>query len=87
MAGMLIGPLVIVSVYLMLSRWSARWFTTESDWWALAIAVAVGVVSISRLPISPLLRIVLAVWFVPFAWFALLFYSLAFLGLVFGDWL
>jgi hypothetical protein len=51
MAGMLIGPLVIVSVYLMLSRWSARWFTTESDWWALAIAVAVGVVSISRLPI------------------------------------
>ena len=85
--GALVGPLVLVSVYLTLSRWPTRWFTGESDLLALAVAIAFGIAWIVRLPVSMGLRVGLAIAYVPVMGFSLILYALNFVGVMFGDWL
>jgi hypothetical protein len=87
LAGALIGPPVLMSVYLGLSRWPTRWFTTGSDWAALALSAAVGAVCIAWLPVSAAVRITLAAVYLPVEGYALFLYTLYFVGVVFGDWL
>jgi hypothetical protein len=87
LAGALLGPPALLSLYLGLSRWPTRWFTGGSDWAALALSVGVGVAFIGWLPLPATARGVLAVLYVPVAGFGLVLYALTFVGLLFGDWL
>ncbi len=81
------GPFIVMSVYLLVSRWPTRWFTDFSDNIAFAIAVAIAPVCISLLPLKIWSRVAIAILVTPALAFSLFFYSLAFVGSVFGDWL
>jgi hypothetical protein len=87
LVGALFGPPALMSAYLYLSRWPTRWFTGDSDWGALGLSVAVGAACIAGLPMPGAWRLVLAIVYVPVAVFALIVYSLSFVGTMFGDWL
>ncbi len=82
-----IGPTVLMSCYLTLSRWPLRWFTGASDWAALVLSVMVGVACIVRLPVPAAQRAVLALIYTMLSGFGLCMYSLYFVGIIFGDWL
>jgi hypothetical protein len=87
LAGVLLGPPAVMSLYLGLSRWPTRWFTTGTDGAALAVAVVAGLACIARLPVPATARVMLALVYVPAAGLALVLYALYFVGVVFGDWL
>ena len=87
LVGIVLGPPALMSVYLGLSRWPARWFTEISDLAALVLSVGAGVIWIGRLPVPDAVRGVLALLYVPVVGFVLVMYSLAFVGYMFGDWL
>ena len=83
----LVIPFVVMSAYLLLSRWPSRWFTAPSDYAAGGVSLLAGAIFIATLPISRVVRATLLVFYVPMLWFLLFLYSLEFVGAVFGDWI
>ncbi len=82
-----VTPFVLMSAYLLLSRWPSRWFTGPSDFAAGAVSLLVGSVFIATLPVSREVRAISLLFYVPGFCFLLFLYCLEFVGLVFGDWL
>src|SRR5690242_9332242 len=80
-------PFALMSVYLLLSRWPSRWFTTLSDYAAGAVSLLAGSALIATLPISREVRLLLLLFYVPMLCFLLFLYGLQFVGMVFGDWI
>lgn len=76
----LVGPLTVVTAYLLLSR--AQTWSTDLDWVALAVALAVGV---AGLRMARCAAVVGSMVYVCVAAFVLLWYSLSFVCSVFGD--
>lgn len=83
--GLILGPLVPMSVYLWMSRWPTRWFTASSDWTALLLSVSVGLIFVPWLPVSAAMRVIFALLYFPIACLGLFLYTMGFVGAVFGD--
>lgn len=86
-AGALLGPFIVFSLYLSVSRWPVRWFSGVSDYAAMAFAAGVGLSFIWFLPAQLVWRVLWAILLAFLLWFALLPFGLFFVGGVFGDWL
>ena len=86
-AGAIGLPIAVASVYLWLSRWPARTFSTNSDYIALAACICLGMVFVIVLPFRARVRALLAAVYAPLAFVVLVVYSLLFVGFAFGDWL
>jgi hypothetical protein len=80
-----LGPLLVASVYLVLSRWPERWFTPMSDYAALGVAVLVGIAGFFVLVSRPWLRVVTIAVYIPLATMVVTGHALLFLCIVFGD--
>lgn len=80
-----IGPLLVVSVYLLLSRWPTRSFSTSSDYIAIGVAIAVGLFAIASLNTPTARKITISIIYVPVSAIALLFFTLVFVCIAFGD--
>jgi uncharacterized SAM-binding protein YcdF (DUF218 family) len=80
-------PFVIASVYLWFSRWPTRWFTTASDYIALAVAVAVFVGAVLAMPLERKKKVLIALGGAPVVAAALTVFALVFVSMAFGDWL
>jgi len=80
-----IGPMLIVAVYLVLSRWPVRWFSSWSDYVALGIAVSLGALAIISLNITVGSKILLLVIYVPIVLTILVYFSMVFVCGLFGD--
>jgi hypothetical protein len=84
--GAVVGPVLLVSAFLVLSHRFTR-TSTAPDYLALGAAVALGSLCVWLLPLSPRHRVLLLVGYVPLSLLLLVYYMLAFVGVVFGDWL
>jgi len=87
LAGALLGPFVLFSLYLAVSRWPVRWFTGVSDYAAMAVAAGIGLGFIWFLPVRLPWRVLFAALLTLLLWLSLLPFGLLFVGGVFGDWL
>ena len=77
--------MLIVAVYLVLSRWPVRWFSSWSDYAALGIAVSVGASAIISLKVSTGSRIAILLIYVPVALTILVYFSSVFVCGLLGD--
>jgi len=84
-AAVLAGPLVVSTIYLVVSRWPSRWFTATSDYAALGISVALGGAALFFVFSRPWQRWVGLAIYVPVAAVLLAVYGLFFVCGVFGD--
>jgi len=83
--GMLFGPMVVFSGYLLLTRGTTVGFTAHSDLTALAVGVCVGLCFVVLLPIDRLRRLAVAVVYVPVAIWVGFSYMLIFVCAVFDN--
>lgn len=81
----LVGPIVVASAYLTLSRWPVRWWSGGSDYLALALAVLVGVVGVCLVIRGTARRVIASMVYACVAVLAVAWYSLAFVCGAFGD--
>jgi hypothetical protein len=79
------GPFVVLSIYLVLSRWPHRQFSAVADYGGLAVAITVGLVGTWMLVPSRPYKIVVSLIYVPFFCPALIYYGLIFVCAVFKD--
>lgn len=86
-AAAIVVPFVIMSAYLLLSRWPSRWFTGASDLAAFAVSLLAGGLFIATMPIGRAVRVLLLLFYLPMFWFLLFMYGLQFVSVVFGDWI
>ena len=87
LTGAVFAPFVLLSAYLVFTRWPSRLDTGTGDWFALIISSLAGATFIALLPVQLVLRAALAVVYVPLSGVILFFYAFYFVGVVFGDWL
>ena len=85
--GAVVLPFVVVSLYLVFTRWPSHRFTTFSDYAGIGASVSVGAALVGALPISGATRVALLILYIPLLLFLLFVYSLQFVGIVFGDWI
>ena len=85
--GAVFTPFAIMSLYLLFSRWPQRKFTAASDGIAMGIGIMIGCASLACLPLRRWMRILAVILYLPLVAYALLIYSLYFVGVVFNDWL
>lgn len=83
--GALFAPLIITAIYLSLSRWPERWFTSGSDYIAIGLAVLVGSVSVWSLPLKVWHRFIGLMLYAPSMGALLQLLSLGFVCAMFGD--
>lgn len=81
----LVVPLIIATLYFIFSRWPSRWFTTESDYFALGVSLIVGVVGITNLPWSTSRKFFSIILYIPIATAVIGFYGISFVCMAFGD--
>ena len=86
-AGALVGPFAVMSLYLLFSRWPTRWFTGSSDYVAISVSALLAAALIWLVPLRPVVRLGLALVAATLLWGLLFLYSFYFVGAVFGDWL
>jgi uncharacterized membrane protein YczE len=84
LAATFIAPIIVMSIELCLTR-HFNVGTTDWDFVGLALSVIVGLFCLWQLPVSITKRAWLTVAFVPVSIGALIFYSLFFVCVVFGD--
>jgi len=82
-----LAPFIIMSVYLLCSRWPSRWFTESSDYAGMAGAVVAFIVCLGTFPARASIRVAAVLITVPVLYCILTVYSLWFVGVVFNDWL
>jgi hypothetical protein len=80
-------PIVLLSIYLLFSRWPIRIFSEMADYIALGISTLLGAVFVAMLPIRKVVCTVCVLLYVFLAGILLFYYSFAFVGVIFGDWL
>jgi hypothetical protein len=83
--GMLVAPFAVITTHLFLSRWPAYHWSVASDYIALAVAIAVGIIGLFVAVRSLLRRLVGSFVYVCAATFVLFWYSIAFVCSTFGD--
>lgn len=84
--GIGMGPFVVMSVYLVFSRWPIRWAT---PWFTLAaffVGMAIGVYCLWRLPLAIEERIALILIYGPVMYILMAFYTLEFASFVFQEY-
>lgn len=79
------APLIVMSVYLVFSRWPARWFTGTFDYAGLTVSVFVGAASLFLVLESRVKKVVGLVLYVPLAGLVVGWYTLGFVCAAFGD--
>jgi hypothetical protein len=80
-----LGPVFVLTAYLVVSRWPERWFTTSSDYAALAVALAVGVICVWLVPVRWQWRLAMSIANVAVMSVGLILWTLAFVCSVFQD--
>lgn len=83
--GATIGPVVLVSAYLVFTRWPHSIFTTFSDYAAITVSVAFGAACLLRLAWPLSARLLALLFYLPTLWLLLGFYCLLFVCVVFRD--
>jgi hypothetical protein len=83
--GTLLGPLLVASVYLSVSRWPEPWFTSMTDWIALGLAILVGLTGLWSLPFNRWQRATATLIYVPVMGVLLGVSALLFVCELFGD--
>jgi hypothetical protein len=83
--GALVAPFAVITAYLFLSRWPVYNWSAASDYIALAVAIAVGIIGLCVAVRTPLRRLVGSFVYVCAAAFVLFWYSIAFVCSTFGD--
>lgn len=81
----LFAPLLIIGIYLSLSRWPERWFTAGSDNLALVVAVLAGLIGLWWFPLKVWHRVVASLLYVPVMGALLFLSALLFVCGMFGD--
>jgi hypothetical protein len=84
LAAAIIAPFVVMSVELLLTR-NSNILAPGSDIIGLGLAIIAGLCCLWQLPTNVRKRALLTVVFVPIAVATLVFYSLVFVCIVFGD--
>jgi hypothetical protein len=85
--GVIVAPLMLLSIYLFFSRWPTRWDNRMIDWIALGTSSLVGAALLGSLPAKNVSRAIRVVIYIPVSSVLLFFYAFFFVGIVFGDWL
>lgn len=80
--GAIVTPFVVMSAYLIFTRYSSYQF---SDYAALAVSVFAGAAFMTLLPIRPIQRVLLLLVYIPAVAALLFFYSVCFIATVFHD--
>lgn len=83
----LVGPFLLMSIYLLASRWPTDWSTGTFDYAALIVAAAVAPLCISRMPLKVSTRVVIAILITPVMVFVLFVFMFLFVGTIFDNWL
>ncbi len=78
-------PFVVLTFYLLFSRWPQRVFTEISDQIAFVSSVVFGCVFLLCLPINKWIRVIATVLYVPLMTSAVFWYTLYFVCYFFGD--
>jgi hypothetical protein len=86
-AGAGVVRIVVMSLYLWLSRWPKPLSSPGADYAAFAICLVVGALFVIYLPFRLWVRALIVAAYAPLAYAVLLLYSLLFVGLAFGNWL
>lgn len=83
--GTTVGPVLLISAYLVFTRWPRSSFTTFTDYVAITLSMAFGAACLLRLawPLSG--RLLALLVYLPGLWFFLGFYSLLLVCAVFHD--
>jgi hypothetical protein len=85
MIGAALVPLAVFTLYLVASRWPARWFSLTSDYLGLAVAGACGVICIWRVIAHPGWRLVVSIIYLLICSGILILFGFGFVCGVFGD--
>ena len=85
--GAVFAPFVVLSVWLLFTRWPHRVDTTISDVIALIMSVIIGGTFLAHLPLKVWMRVVLIAVYLPLGGVLVFCYSLYFVGIIFHDWL
>jgi hypothetical protein len=78
-------PFLVLTVYLLASRWPARWFSEVSDEVGLGISVLAAVVCIWLVRVRLPWRVIALVAYIPALCVALTMYALTFVCSTFSD--
>ena len=78
-------PFVVISPYLIWTRWPSYSFTAFSDYAGLGLSVLAGAVFIAILPLRPLHRVLFLIVYIPLFAVMLFFYIFWFIAVVFHD--
>lgn len=85
--GAFVAPILLVSCYLLVSRSLAPRLSGEADYAAIALSVAVGAAFVWSIGLAQPWRLLATGVYICVAASALYWFSLLFVGAVFGDWL
>ena len=77
-AGAILVPVLLLSAYLLSTRWPWPFESGVADWLALAVCSLAGAVFIALLPLRSISRIVLVLLYVPLCYAALISYCFVF---------
>ena len=77
-------PFVVVSLYLVFSRWPSDKFTAFSDYAGLGISIFIGAAFIVKLPIHLHKRLLFLLAYIPIFGILLVYFSLVFVCSIFG---
>ena len=78
-------PFLVLTIYLLASRWPARWFSVASDEVGLGISALTATACIWLIRVRPLWRVLALVAYIPALYVALTMYGLVFVCSTFSD--
>lgn len=82
---MVVGPILVATVYLVLSRYLPSVNFEVADYLALAASVSVGLYALVLLPLTSLNRLAIATIYVPVTTGIVIVYTLYFVCFIFRD--
>src|SRR6266567_1760528 len=85
LVGAALAPFVVVSAYLIFTRWSSYRSTAFGDYVCLTFSVVAGAVFVVMFPIRPLHRALSLLVYIPLLATVLFLYTFWFIALVFHD--
>ena len=80
-----VSTFVILASYLFLSRWPITWFSAWTDWVAIGISTAVGVIVLNRLSFGPAMQLCVQIAYAVISVLAQIYFALVFVCTAFGD--
>lgn len=82
---LILAPFLATSGYLYMSRWPVIWGGGTMDFIAIAAAVAIGLLGISRLPVPIWAKLIVVAAYVPAAAWVLFYFSVGFVCAAFAN--